>query len=71
LEKKSAISISLSVFSHYETGKQFNPMKITFIVFPIKERSFSGHLQIHILFPGNRAFTQNLYGFNQTPDRCL
>jgi hypothetical protein len=28
-------------------------------------------LQIHILFPGNRAFTQNLYGFNQTPDRCL
>jgi hypothetical protein len=70
LEKKNAISISLSVSSHRKTGKQFNPMKITFILFPAKEE-FPQSLANSHLFPGSRTLIQNLYEFAQTPDGCF
>jgi hypothetical protein len=60
-KKKSAISISLSFSSHCRRGKQFNPMEITFIVFPAKEEVPQSLANSHSISGASRTYSKSAW----------
>jgi len=55
-----ANSISVSVSSHCKTGKQFNLVEITFIVFPAKEEIPQSLANSHSISAASRTYSKSV-----------